>query len=380
MKGMWQAVSPFPSQITAGPGLRALLTKIKYSLELKILKLLLAIYIGMAFVLAGLNFGYVEHAPEKTAAAISWIWHFYENWIKTGFIAAGGFLTLRITGGAQKNRLRRKNLLGFFITALVVHIAGPFIFNNPELYYFAMPLPWTNQPLQLLQPESPFYRAFVTQHGTAGIAATLFFYLLVTLVVFGGTLIRGRRWQCSTLCLFNGFASEVFAPAFPLVGQSRKAGPLLLKVFQLLRWLFLAVALFFTAYWLIILAGVPIISRAALFSQLEIYKYLAFELLATMFMWVVFTGRGYCYYCPLGTVTGLLGKAAGQRIITDVRECIDCGKCNQACPMAIDINSKAQDREAVTDLNCVGCGHCIDACPTGTLAYTTRFSCLRKVR
>jgi ferredoxin-type protein NapH len=93
-----------------------------------------------------------------------------------------------------------------------------------------------------------------------------------------------------------------------------------------------------------------------------------------MFFWIIITGRGYCYYCPVGTVTGLLGRAAGQRIITDISECINCGKCNKACPMSIDINRQAVTGNTVTDLNCVGCGHCIDACPTGTLAYFTRFS------
>lgn len=348
--------------------------KNKQGIELVVLRIMLAAYIIMALILAGLNFGYAEQAPADVAALINRVWHFYENWIKTIFIAVGGYLTLRITGFAKKPSLRRKNLQGFLIFALIVHIAGPYLFSNPDLYYFAMPLPWTNLPLQLLVPESAFYKSFLSNQGIGGITATLIFYLLVTIVVFGGTIIKGRRWQCSTLCLFNGFASEVFAPAFPLAGKPKKTGPGLLKAFTLLRWLFLLIAFFFTFYWLLIIAGAPVTKHINLLSQLETYKYLIFDLLAAMLFWVIFTGRGYCYYCPVGTVVGLLGRAAGQRITTDTSECINCGKCNKACPMSIDINKQAVAGKVVINLNCVGCGHCIDTCPTGTLSYVTRLS------
>ena len=110
-----------------------------------------------------------------------------------------------------------------------------------------------------------------------------------------------------------------------------------------------------------------------LMGKLEIYKYLSAELLMMMFFWIVFTGRGYCYYCPLVTVLGLLGKLSGQKIVTNRSSCISCGQCNATCPMTIDIMSKASAGEPVTSLNCVGCGHCVDPCPTETLAYETNF-------
>ncbi len=134
--------------------------KNKQSIELIIIRVMLAAYIIMALILAGLNFGYAEQATADVAALINRVWHFYENWIKTVFIAVGGYLTLRITGDLKKTSLRRKNLQGFLIFALIVHIAGPYLFSNPDLYYFAMPLPWTNLPLQLLVPESAFYKNF----------------------------------------------------------------------------------------------------------------------------------------------------------------------------------------------------------------------------
>jgi len=108
-------------------------------------------------------------------------------------------------------------------------------------------------------------------------------------------------------------------------------------------------------------------------GKVENYKYLTTELLMAMFFWVAFIGRGYCYYCPLGTVLGLISKVAGQRITTDKTKCVQCGKCNKACPMSINIKDNAKDGKAATELRCVGCGHCVDACPTRNLAYSTRF-------
>nr|WP_281389051.1 4Fe-4S dicluster-binding protein [Spirochaeta isovalerica] len=97
-----------------------------------------------------------------------------------------------------------------------------------------------------------------------------------------------------------------------------------------------------------------------------------------MFFWVAFTGRGYCYYCPLGTVLGWVSRLAGQRIRTDISDCIKCGKCNVSCPMGIEIKMSAEEKKDVYSSLCVGCGHCVDICPVGTLEYSTAF--LGKIR
>ncbi len=120
------------------------------------------------------------------------------------------------------------------------------------------------------------------------------------------------------------------------------------------------------------LSGVNVPS-ASLLVTIETVKYLSLELLMAMLFWVVLHGRGYCFYCPLGTLLGFLAKKAGQRITTDSKICVACGKCNSVCPMGIDIMSKAKLKESVVDATCVGCGRCVDACPARTLSYETNF-------
>ncbi len=341
--------------------------------ELKLLKTILWVYIIFCFIIAGLNYGYVKTAPESVAKWITIVWHFYENWIKTIFILAAGILTIRIIKRTERTRMRKRNLTGFVIAALIVHIFTPLLLNNNELYFFTMPLPWTTTPLQLLYEDSLFYESRFPQWGVAGITTALIFYVVVSVIVLIGTLLFGRRWQCSTICLFNGFASEVFAPAFPLVGKSKKVRPNTVRALMILKWLMFMLALLFTFYWVLLLLGVPLFEDYDLIGKIENYKYLSAELLMMMFFWIAFKGRGYCYYCPLGTMLGFLGRLSGQKITTNNTKCIDCKRCNAVCPMAIDINSRALKGEPVDSLRCVGCGHCVDACTTKTLSYTTKF-------
>lgn len=349
------------------------------SMELKMLKAVLWIYIILCIIIASLNYGYASRAPQAAAKFITWFWHFYENWVKTIFIVIGSFLTLRVIGASKTTTtMRKRNLTGFVVSAFIVHIAGPLILKNSELYFFTMPLPWTTAPLQLLDGTSGFYSSRFPVWGGAGVATALIFFVIVSVVVLLGTFLFGRRWQCSTLCLFNGFASEVFAPAFPLVGNRSKVKPGMLRVFSILRWVSLSIALFFSLYWALHLLSVPLPGNMQIVGRIETYKYLTGELLTAMFFWVAFIGRGYCHYCPLGTFLGFLGKVAGQKIKTDNTKCINCNLCNSVCKMAINISSKAKSGEDVSDIRCVGCGHCVDACPSRTLYYSTRFLIKRK--
>ncbi len=347
--------------------------KINNTIELKILKAMLWIYIILCIAIAGLNYGYASHATEATANFIRWFWHFYENWIKAAFIMICSILTLRIIGTSSVITMRKRNLIGITISALMIHIVAPMLLNNTELYFFTMPLPWTTTPLQLLNPNSSFYISRFPLWGVTGITTALIFYVCMCMIVVLGTLLFGRRWQCSTLCLFNGFAAEVFAPAFPLVGKTSRLKPHRIKILSSLRWIFLMIALFFTFYWIMVLAGISLPGDIKMISKIETYKYLSTELLVAMFFWVAFMGRGYCYYCPLGTVLSFLGKVAGQKIVTDNTECIQCNQCNLTCPMSIEIKEKAQNGQDVAELRCVGCGHCVDVCPTRTLSYSTKF-------
>ena len=339
----------------------------------KLLKSILWIYIILCLIIAGLNYGYADKAPPNIAKIITWIWLIYENWIKTAFILVGSFLTIKIIGSSRRTKMRKKNLIGFIIAALIIHIITPLIVYNYELYFYAMPLPWTTTPLQLLDKNSSIYHSTIEAWGTAGIASSLIFFICISVIVFIGTLLFGRRFQCSSICLFNGFAAEVFEPVIPLIGKKKRIKPGTLRVLLIMRWLFFAAALFFIYCWILYLLGFIAAGDIDIIAKIETYKYLAGELMMMMFFWIAFTGRGYCYFCPLGTSLSLLAIVSDQKITTDNTRCVKCSKCNDACPMSIDIMGKAVSGISVRDIKCVGCGHCVDECPTRNLSYSTRF-------
>jgi ferredoxin-type protein NapH len=120
------------------------------SIYLKLLKTILGTYIILAFLIAGMNYGYARVAPQNIASIINWVWVVYENWIKTAFVLIGSFLTIKIIGSSKRTTMRKTNLVGFIIAALTVHVVTPLLANNYDLYFYAMPLPWTTTPLQLL--------------------------------------------------------------------------------------------------------------------------------------------------------------------------------------------------------------------------------------
>jgi len=353
--------------------LRGGIVKENNPIYVKLLKTILWIYIILCVVIAGVNYGYADKAPENVAKIITWVWMIYENWIKTLFILICSFLTLKIIGSSKRTKMRKRNLIGLIIAALIIHVVTPLIVYNYELYFYAMPLPWTTTPLQLLDSNSSFYQSTIAAWGPAGIVSALIFFVCISVIIFVGTLLFGRRLQCSSICLFNGFAAEVFEPVIPLIGKKKKLKLGTLRILSILRWLFLAAALFFVLCWILYLFGFILAEDIAVVAKIETYKYLAGELMMMMFFWIAFTGRGYCYFCPLGTSLSLLAFFADQKITTDNTKCISCNKCNDACPMSIDIKGKTVDGIPVKDIKCVGCGHCIDACPTQNLSYSTRF-------
>ena len=342
--------------------------------ERGMLKTLLWAYIILCLVIAGLNYGVAPHANEIVAKRIAQLWHFYENEFKTGLIALAGILTFRIISTEKRFSHKRNNLIGFFAAALVVHILLPFITGNPEIYFFVMPLPWTTTPLQLLYDSSAFSQSRTALWGAAGVATALTIYAAATIIVFAGTMLLGRRWQCSTLCLFNGFVSETFSPVTPLLGKRRLpvAKPKLVLL-SILRWGFFCFSVAFALWWAAFLSGFLIPGSHLIVSRLEMIKYLGPELMMAMFFWVAFLGRGYCYYCSLGTALSFLARLAGQKIKTDRTKCIECGQCSKTCPMSIDVMAYAKKKAPVANTLCVGCCHCVDACPTKTLLYSTKF-------
>lgn len=328
----------------------------------RIIKTVLFVYIILCVLIAGLNYGYAPNADEATQHLIENVWHFYENGFKMIMILIIAYLSFSIIRKEKKYAHRRRNMMGLIITAFILHVVLPLIVGVSDFYFFSMPAPFTNMGLQLLNKSSVYYQSKLPVWGSGTISLIVILFVVYSLCIYIGTYFFGRQLQCSTLCLFNGFIGEIFSPIF-----SNKRKPYgFLKYFRVI---FFVLGILFTGYWLfrIVQPG-----SFSLLERFENFKYLIGELFVAMFLWISFTGRGYCYYCPLGTTLSHVAKLGHMRIDTTENECINCGRCNKVCPMNIDIRQAALQKLPLTHSLCVGCGHCVDACPTSTLIYRTK--------
>ncbi|HEQ71192.1 MAG TPA: 4Fe-4S dicluster domain-containing protein, partial [Spirochaetia bacterium] len=50
------------------------------------------------------------------------------------------------------------------------------------------------------------------------------------------------------------------------------------------------------------------------------------------------------------------------------KTCRECGACNRACPMDVNVQSYISAGKKVRSTECIGCGKCKAACPAGAIA------------
>lgn len=93
----------------------------------------------------------------------------------------------------------------------------------------------------------------------------------------------------------------------------------------------------------------------------------ALTILAVFSILSLWYKRPFCnYLCPEGAKYGLLSLSRPITVVRNASSCIHCQKCNQNCPMHIDIASKASVRSA----QCINCFECVSQCPIkNTLTY-----------
>lgn len=65
------------------------------------------------------------------------------------------------------------------------------------------------------------------------------------------------------------------------------------------------------------------------------------------------------YLCPYGALMGIVSALSPVRIRRDPEACIDCNKCNHACPSHLPVAQLV----TIRSLECSSCLSCIAACP-----------------
>ncbi len=76
--------------------------------------------------------------------------------------------------------------------------------------------------------------------------------------------------------------------------------------------------------------------------------------------------RAFCkYICPVTVFLKPMSYFSLARITCDTSKCIDCKKCEKACPMNVDMRDPKRSRKNGTE--CILCMECVKACPKDAL-------------
>ncbi len=98
-------------------------------------------------------------------------------------------------------------------------------------------------------------------------------------------------------------------------------------------------------------------------KMLNFFRYLGLvgiTVLAVLIVLSIFIQNFWCrYLCPYGALMGIVSAASPIKIRRDAQACIDCGKCNKACPSHLPVDRLVQIRS----VECTGCMECVAVCP-----------------
>ncbi len=93
---------------------------------------------------------------------------------------------------------------------------------------------------------------------------------------------------------------------------------------------------------------------------------------------VLFGKRTFCHYFCWMAPFMVLGRKIryflhlpGLHIASEREKCVSCKKCNQNCPMGLDVAELVKDNHDF-GAECIQCGSCIDHCPKKVLSYGFR--------
>ena len=98
-------------------------------------------------------------------------------------------------------------------------------------------------------------------------------------------------------------------------------------------------------------------------KMLNFFRYLGvtgISILMLLIVLSIFIQNFWCrFLCPYGALMGVVSVLSPVRIRRDAQACIDCGKCNKACPSHLLVDSLIQIRS----VECTGCMECVAVCP-----------------
>lgn len=186
------------------------------------------------------------------------------------------------------------------------------------------------------------------------------------LIILGITFFIGA-FSCGWICPY-GFMQDIFGKLGDFIGiKKRKMPKQLQNIFVFTRYLLLGAVLFITLDIIFNAASLdPRVNFEAIITG-KAFKISALVTLSVFLLISMFFERPFCnYMCIEGAKQGLIGTLRLFTIKRDVGLCVNCKRCDKACPMNINVSKSINLRSP----QCVDCLKCISSCPVkGALKF-----------
>lgn len=180
-----------------------------------------------------------------------------------------------------------------------------------------------------------------------------------TTILIGVTFLMGPVF-CGWVCPY-GFLQDLAAKLGRFLGLPRLRLPKpIQKVLVIGRYLLFLLVLFISADFIFSLLSLD--PRANFENVLggNLLTAAGWTIMGLFLLIGVFFDRPFCnYLCVEGAKYGIYGLFRPITITRRASSCVNCGKCDKACPMQIEVSTHSQVRSA----QCINCMACTAACP-----------------
>jgi polyferredoxin len=133
-----------------------------------------------------------------------------------------------------------------------------------------------------------------------------------------------------------------------------------LKYLLMAFFLFIVVSMSAEALSDFLLAPFGIIADVKMLNFFREIGLLGMTVVALLLLLSVVIQNFWCrFLCPYGALMGIVSTLSPVRIRRDAEVCIDCGKCNKACPSGLPVDRLLQIRS----VECTSCMECVAVCP-----------------
>ncbi len=187
------------------------------------------------------------------------------------------------------------------------------------------------------------------------------FYPLIGLSILAcmlaGILIaikKGRKW-CDWYCPRGSFLDEFITRISP-----QKTLP---KFFYNYKFRLFFITLLFSFLTFNIIRAYPN-PQAIAFAFV---KTLTITTILSLILGLFFRARAWCFICPVGTFSALIGKNK-KPLQINFDKCLNCTNCKIVCPMGLE-PYKSKKKGEFKNGDCIKCETCVANCPSKALKF-----------